>query len=275
MLDVGTNNEALRDDPLYIGLARRSACAAREYDALRRRVRDRGAGGVPRRAASSSRTSPTPTRSACCASTATRSAPSTTTSRAPRRWRSPACSRRMRITGGTLADQHVLFLGAGRGRHRHRRPVVAAMVAGPRRGRGPPRCWFVDSQGAGGEEPHRPRGAQAPLRARPRARRRLARGRRRRWSPRRIIGVSRSARPSREPVLGAMAAINERPIVFALSNPTSQGGVHRRAGLCAGRTAGALFASGSPFAPGHARRKDARAAARATTPTSSRASASG
>lgn len=66
--------------------------------------------------------------------------------------------------------------------------------------------------------------------------------------PTAVIGASTAAGAFDEAVLGAMARCNTRPIVFALSNPTSKAEctaeqVYRATG------ARALFACGSPFAP--------------------------
>jgi malate dehydrogenase (oxaloacetate-decarboxylating)(NADP+) len=63
-----------------------------------------------------------------------------------------------------------------------------------------------------------------------------------------LIGVSGKAGTFDAGVLKAMAALNQRPIVFALSNPTANS--ECTAGEAYRHTEGrALFASGSPFDP--------------------------
>ena len=111
-LDVGTNREELLNDPRYLGL-RRSRVRGEAYDAFIDAYvasasealpeRDPALGGLLRAAGPRH-----PRRG-----TATRCAPSTTTSRAPPRSASPACSPGVRVSGGRLTDQQIVVFGAG------------------------------------------------------------------------------------------------------------------------------------------------------------------
>ena len=154
----------------------------------------------------------------------------------------------LRISGGTLADQKILCLGAGEAATGICDLVVSAMVErGLPRGEARARCWLVDSRGLvvksrtdlaphklayAHEHPGLPDFPSAVETLKPTA----------------IIGVAAVHGMFTAQVLAAMARINERPIVFALSNPTSKSEctaeeAYRHTG---GR---AIFACGSPFEP--------------------------
>jgi malate dehydrogenase (oxaloacetate-decarboxylating)(NADP+) len=154
----------------------------------------------------------------------------------------------LRITGGRLSEQRVLFLGAGEAAAGIANLIVAAMVGeglSAEEARG--RCWLVDSRGlvvqsrtglAAHKLPYAH--AHAPLPDLLSAVEALR--------PTALIGVSGQPATFSQPVLAAMARLNERPIVFALSNPTSKAECTAEQAYTwtEGR---AIFASGSPFAP--------------------------
>ncbi|HET9064238.1 MAG TPA: NAD-dependent malic enzyme [Gemmatimonadales bacterium] len=153
-----------------------------------------------------------------------------------------------RITGGGLADQRILFLGAGSAATGIGELIVADLVAnGMPEAEALRHCWFLDSTGlvtAGRDHlaPHKRRFAheQAPVEDLLAAVRTLR--------PTALIGVAAQAGAFTETIIAEMAAHNDRPIVFALSNPTSKAECTAEQAYrwSDGR---ALFASGSPSAP--------------------------
>lgn len=154
----------------------------------------------------------------------------------------------LRVTGEKLADQTVLFMGAGEAAVGIADLISAAMEAnGLSQADARRRCWLFDSQGlvVSGRAKlasHKEHYAHdhAPIEDFLTAIKTL--------KPSAIIGVAAVGGTFTRQVLEEMARINKRPIVFALSNPTSQSEctaeeAYRWTG---GR---ALFACGSPFDP--------------------------
>jgi len=154
----------------------------------------------------------------------------------------------LRITKGKLGDQTVLFQGAGEAATGIAELVVAAMVAeGLDQAAARRRCWLFDSKGlvtsrrtglAAHKHPfahdHAPLGTllEAVSALRPTA----------------IVGVAAVGGAFTEDIVRKMAALHARPIVFALSNPTSKSECTAEQAYrwSDGR---ALFACGSPFDP--------------------------
>ena len=154
----------------------------------------------------------------------------------------------LRVKGGKLSDQTLLFLGAGEAATGIADLVVSAMMAeGTSEAEALRRNWLVDSRGLvvkgrPGLSGHKLRFAheQAPSNDFLTAIKTL--------KPTAIIGVAAVGGAFTTEVLQTMARLNEQPIVFALSNPTSKSEcsaehAYRHTG---GR---ALFACGSPFDP--------------------------
>lgn len=154
----------------------------------------------------------------------------------------------LRLTERSLTAQRLLFLGAGEaGTGIADLFVAAAAAEGMSEADARAHCWFVDSKGLvvksrEGLAEHKlpyaheaefvPTLQQAIERIRPTA----------------LIGVSGTPQTFTQPVIDLMSRINPRPIIFALSNPTSKAECTAEQAYTwsNGR---AIFASGSPFAP--------------------------
>ncbi len=154
----------------------------------------------------------------------------------------------LRIKGGKLSEQKFLFVGAGEAGQGAAALTVAALAAeGLSVEEARQRCWFVDSKGLVVKSRSDLTGrkliyahdhefiqdlAEVVEALKPTA----------------LIGVSAKHGLFTRPVLEAMGRHHERPIVFSLSNPTSKSECTAAEAYTAteGR---AIFASGSPFAP--------------------------
>jgi malate dehydrogenase (oxaloacetate-decarboxylating)(NADP+) len=154
----------------------------------------------------------------------------------------------LRITKGRLRDQTFLFLGAGEaGIGIGELIVAAALEEGLSQEEARRRCWFVDSKGLivrgrtgvtedkqlfAHEHEFLPDFPSAIERLRPTG----------------IIGVSGKPRMFTRLVIEAMARFNDRPIILALSNPTSLAECTAEEAFM-WTNGKAIFASGSPFDP--------------------------
>ena len=152
----------------------------------------------------------------------------------------------LRISDEKLSEQRLLFLGAGEAGIGTADSFVAALVEeGIAAEEARKRCWFVDTQGLlvadrdniaphkqryAREQPHIDNFLEAVKTLKPTA----------------ILGLSGQPGSFPKEVIEAMAEINERPIIFALSNPTSKAECTAEQAYrwSDGR---AIFASGSPF----------------------------
>jgi malate dehydrogenase (oxaloacetate-decarboxylating)(NADP+) len=154
----------------------------------------------------------------------------------------------LRVTKTSLRDQKILFLGAGEAGIGIGDLIVSALVdEGAELEDARRRCWFVDSKGLvvrsrANLAEHKLRYAhdfqQVPdLLDAVRALR-----------PTVIIGVSTIAKSFNQAVVETMARLNEHPIIFALSNPTSKSECTAEEAYTWSKGK-AIFASGSPFPP--------------------------
>jgi malate dehydrogenase (oxaloacetate-decarboxylating)(NADP+) len=246
LLDAGTDNEALRTDPFYLGLPQPRLRGA-DYDAF-----------VDEFVTAAQQVFPGVTIQF-------EDFGNHNAFRLLARYRDRVCSfnddiqgtaavvlagllAALRVTGGRLRDQRILFQGAGEAAIGIADLVVAALVEdGLDADEARRRCWLLDSRGLVVDgradlAEHKlayahPFAAVADLLEAVQALR-----------PTALIGVAAVPGAFTRPVLQAMARYNARPIVFALSNPTSKSECTADAAYRAtgGRV---LFASGSPFEP--------------------------
>ncbi|QNT69503.1 NAD-dependent malic enzyme [Defluviicoccus vanus] len=246
VLDVGTNNQELLDDPLYLGL-RQPRLRGAEYDEMIEEFVMAVQDVFPR----------------CCIQFEDFANINSIPILA--RYRDRVCCYNddiqgtaavavagifgaLRILDAKMAEQTFLFLGAGSAGTGIADLLVKTMMQeGVSEAEARQRCWFVDSKGLvvasrteladfkkpyAHEHPPVPDFLQAIEELRPTA----------------IIGVSTIAKAFNQDVIEAMARINERPIVFPYSNPTSRSECTAEEAYTwsDGR---AIFAAGSPFAP--------------------------
>ena len=246
ILDVGTNNEALRRDPLYIGL-QQPRLEGSAYDEVVDEFIVATQEVFPR------------------AVVQFEDFANHNAFRLLAKYRDRICTfnddiqgtaavalagilSALRISGGGLAAQKLLFFGAGEAATGIADLVVEAMVAaGVPRPAARTRCWLTDSRGlvvkgrdnlASHKRPYAHEHAPtadflAAIQS---------------LKPTAIIGVAAVGGTFTREVVQEMAKHNERPIIFALSNPTSKSECTATQAYewSGGR---ALYASGSPFDP--------------------------
>jgi len=246
MLDVGTNNPRLLEDPLYIGIKQPRLRGA-EYDALFDEFITAAQQAFPGVVIqfedfanlNAFRLLQAYRDRVCCFNDDMQGTASVALA---------GLYSALRVKKSRLADERLLFLGAGEAATGICDLVVAALQGeGLPEGEARRRCWLVDSKGLVvrsrtdlAEHKRHYAHDHAPVAEFHAAIEAL--------KPTAIIGVAAVGQMFTGQVLETMARINARPIVFALSNPTSKAEctaeeAYRWTG---GR---ALFACGSPFDP--------------------------
>jgi malate dehydrogenase (oxaloacetate-decarboxylating)(NADP+) len=245
-LDVGTENEDLLNDPLYIGLKQRRLRGTAYDDFIeefivaveevfpRTLVQFEDFGNI-----NAFRLLERYRERICCFNDDIQGTAAVTLA---------GLYSALRIKGGKLREQTFLFVGAGEAGLGTAELIVAAMEAeGLSLEEARQRCWFVDSKGLLVK-------SRSDLIGR---KLRFAHDHEATYDlpalvedlrPTGLIGVSGKHGLFTRQVLEAMGRVNERPLVFSLSNPTSKSECTAEEAYVAteGR---AIFASGSPFDP--------------------------
>ncbi len=245
-LDVGTNNEKLLNDPLYIGQPRRRIRGP-EYDAIVDEFIEAALKVFPN----------------CLIQFEDFS--NLNAFRLLNKYRDKICTfnddiqgtagvvlsgiySALRLTGQKLIDQKYLFFGAGEAGIGIGDLIVSAMVSeGMSKPDAMARCFFVDSKGLvvksrdDLQDHKKPYAHDIPflpcLLSSIHA-----------LKPTILIGASGQPQTFTQPIIEAMSQVNERPVVFALSNPTSKAEC-TAAQAYQWSDGRAIYASGSPFPP--------------------------
>jgi malate dehydrogenase (oxaloacetate-decarboxylating)(NADP+) len=246
MLDVGTNNESLLHDPLYLGL-RQKRLAGEALDEIVEEFVQATQEVFPGIVVqfedfanhNAFRLLTRYRDKVCCFNDDIQGTASVAVA---------GIFSALRVTRRKMTDQTFLCLGAGEAATGISDLLVSAMVdegmAEPEARR---RCWMVDSKGlvvasrSGLAEHKKPYAHDhAPVSDFLGAVKSL--------EPTAIIGVGATPGMFTREVIEEMSRLNEHPIVFALSNPTSKAEctAEQAYAWSAGK---ALFASGSPFDP--------------------------
>jgi malate dehydrogenase (oxaloacetate-decarboxylating)(NADP+) len=248
MMDCGTNSEALLRDPLYLGLRQRRPSAAEVDEFVEEfvaAVRQEFPGCCIQfedwARADAFRLLARYRERVCCFNDDIQGSAAAALA---------GIENAMRIIGGRLAEQTFLFLGAGSAAVGISYLLVAAMVAqGLSTEQARARIWLFNRGGLVESTRNDLADFQSPYaHPHPLAKDFLATIESLRPSV--LIGASTAAGAFNRQVVEAMARINRRPIVFALSNPTSRAECTAQDAYrwSQGR---AIFAAGSPFAPVH------------------------
>jgi len=247
-LDVGTDNTKLHEDPLYIGLNQNRVRGA-EYDAFVQEFVEAVLQTYPK------------------ALLQWEDFGNTNAFRLLHQYRHRICSFNddiqgtasvalagilagLRLSSGHLRDQKLLFFGAGEaGTGIADLHAATVRLEGLSEAEARERCWFVDSQGlvvrsrlgklAGHKAPY---AHDHPFVATLAEAIEVIK-------PTVLIGVSGQARAFNRDIVARMASLNHRPIIFALSNPTSKAECTAEEAYqwTGGRV---IYASGSPFPAG-------------------------
>ena len=250
MLDVGTNNEAFLEDPLYPGL-RMKRIEGAEYDAFVDEFVQAVQEVFPR----------------CCIQF--EDFTNRTAMPLLARYREQVCCFNddiqgtasvavaglfgaNRILGKRLSDHTYLFFGAGSAAVGIADLVCQQMVReGLPRAQADARCWLVNSRGLVTSETTGLSEFQRPFAHPHRAIKDLAEIVEA-VRPSVLVGVSTIPHSFNRAVIEAMSRINERPVIFPYSNPTSKSECTAQEAVEWSKGK-AIFASGSPFAPLHYR----------------------